>query len=239
MTTLKKDHDTEKPDNVLRAGPLKSKLQLEIHTDFAIQLWNGQKMNAKNHPENEGRWLTPSVPLFLSMAAKISDDAFRGFVFAEMWLYKLEQKLEEGMQRIQTQLHEMETTTLKFVPENIHISGVVSTAPVNLEVFSRTPIGYRCVWLLVGVDQLALKVLQIFHYGMLSRQLRDRMLDNACHQVRRALNMAFNYRHIPINRNNLNIRDETYQQAVKYFGELDNDIVKGKKRSSFLPALKK
>ena len=237
MTTFKKDHDTEKSDNVLRAGPLKSQLQLEIHTDFAIQLWNGRKMNAKKHPKNEGRWPTPSVPLFLSMAARISDDAFQGFVFAEMWLYRLEQKLEEGMQRVQAQLQEMETT-LKFVPDNIHISGVSSTAPVNLDVFSRTPIGYRCVWLLVGVDQLVLKVLQAFHYGMLSRQLRDKILEDACHQVRRALNMAFRYRHTPINRNNLDIHNEDYRQAIKYFGELDNDIVKGKKRSAFLPALK-
>lgn len=56
MTTFKKDHDTEKSDYVLRAGPLKSQLQLESYTDFAIQLWNGRKMNAKKHPKNEGHF---------------------------------------------------------------------------------------------------------------------------------------------------------------------------------------
>lgn len=240
MTDLKKQNVTETatPDRDLRAGPLKSQLQLTIHTDFAIQLWNGRKRNDKNHPESDGRWLTPSVPAFLSAAARVSDDAMKGLLFAEMWLYKLEHSLNEGLERIQTGLQKAEDA-LKKAPENVRISAIASTAPVDLTVYSRTPVGYRCVWLLVGVDQLVLKVLQAYHYGLFSRQLRDKMLDDACHQVRSALGMSFLYRQIPINRNNLDVHNEMYQQATKIFGELDADIVSGNKRSSFLPALRK
>ncbi|EGT3611635.1 TIGR03761 family integrating conjugative element protein [Morganella morganii] len=240
MTSLKKNNETETitPDGVLRAGPLKSQLQLIIHTDFAIQLWNGRRRNNKNNPKNEGRWLIPSVPLFLTMASRVSDDALGGLLFAEMWLYKLEKTLNEGLQRVQKLLLKAENV-LKIVPENVRISDIASTAPVNLEVYSRTPIGYRCVWLLVGVDQLVLKTLQAYHYGLISRQLRDKTLDEACHQVRSALAMSFRYRQIPVNRNNLDIHNEIYQQAIEIFGELDPDIVNGNKRSSFLPSLKK
>lgn len=242
MTDAKKTNETETAtpdrDRELRAGPLKSQLQLTIHTDFAIQLWNGRKRNDKQLTENEGHWLTPSIPAFLSAAARISDDALTGLVFSEMWLYKLESRLNEGLEQVQAFLQKVENA-LKVIPENVRISEIASTAPVNLGVYSRTPVGYRCVWLLVGVDQLVLKVLQAYHYGVFSRQLRDKMLDDACHQVRSALGMSFRYRKILINRNNLDIHNEMYQQAIKVFGELDADIVSGNKRSSFLPALRK
>ncbi|MEM8031737.1 hypothetical protein Q4Q95_16785 [Morganella morganii] len=41
-----------------------------------------------------------------------------------------------------------------------------------------------------------------------------------------------------MNRHNLDIHNDIYQQAVKVFGELDADIISGKKRSAFLPLLK-
>ncbi|HHW4741482.1 PFL_4669 family integrating conjugative element protein [Escherichia coli] len=221
----------------LRAGPLKSQLSLTIHTDVAIQLWNGRKRNNKSDSGNEKRWLTPSVPLFLATAARVTDDALKGLLFAEMWLYRLEQHLNTREERISSLIQKMEDT-LKVIPKNVNISEIASVAPVNLGVYSRTPVGYRCVWLLIGVDQLALKVLQAYHYGLLSRQLRDKTLDDACHQVRSILGMAFRYRQILINRHNLDIHNDMYQQAVKFFGELDADIICGKKRSAFLPVLK-
>ncbi|MFN7073865.1 AcaB family transcriptional regulator, partial [Proteus mirabilis] len=104
-------------------------------------------------------------------AARVTDDALKGLLFAEMWLYRLEQHLNTREERISSLIQKMEDT-LKVIPKNVNISEIASVAPVNLGVYSRTPVGYRCVWLLIGVDQLALKVLQAYHYGLLSRQLR-------------------------------------------------------------------
>ncbi|MBE8612925.1 MULTISPECIES: PFL_4669 family integrating conjugative element protein [Morganellaceae] len=236
MIDAKKNNETEDSTS-LKAGPLKSQLSLTIHTDVAIQLWNGRKRNNKSDSDNEKRWLTPSVPLFLTTAARVTDDALKGLLFAEMWLYRLEQHLNSRGEQIYSLMQKMEDT-LKIIPKNVNISEIESTAPVNLDVYSRTPVGYRCVWLLIGVDQLALKVLQAYHYGLVSRQLRDKTLDDACHQVRSILGMAFRYRQVLINRHNIDIHNDIYQQAVKVFGELDADIISGKKRSAFLPLLK-
>ncbi|XQY87238.1 AcaB family transcriptional regulator [Escherichia coli] len=82
MIDVEKNNEAEDV-TPLRAGPLKSQLSLTIHTDVAIQLWKGRKRNNKNNSDSENRWLTPSVPLFLATAARVTDDALKGLLFAE------------------------------------------------------------------------------------------------------------------------------------------------------------
>ncbi|WP_312788401.1 AcaB family transcriptional regulator, partial [Escherichia coli] len=83
--------------------------------------------------------------------------------------------LEQGTQTIQKLLSEVEQQLVQL-PAVAVISDISSTSPVDLAIFSKSPVGYKCVWLLVGVDQLALRVLQGEHYGFISRQQRDKVL---------------------------------------------------------------
>lgn len=41
--------------------------------------------------------MIPSLPMFISRAGHITDDAKKGYLYAEMWLYQLEQALEQGL----------------------------------------------------------------------------------------------------------------------------------------------
>ncbi|HCR3550511.1 TPA: TIGR03761 family integrating conjugative element protein [Morganella morganii] len=225
---------------LLQAGPLKSTLTLKLHTSYAIRLWEGRVVpNSQNDgDEKKRKWMIPSLPMFISRAGHITDDAKKGYLYAEMWLYQLEQALEQGTQTIQKLLSEVEQQLVQL-PAVAVISDISSTSPVDLAIFSKSPVGYKCVWLLVGVDQLALRVLQGEHYGFISRQQRDRVLKLAGYQVRHVTGMAVNYRKYEISRLNLDLNSETYQQASRYLGEIDPDIISGKKRASFLPVLKK
>lgn len=172
------------------------------------------------------------------LAGHITDDAKKGYLYAEMWLYQLEQALEQGTRTIQKLLSEVEQQLVQL-PAVAVISDISSTSPVDLAIFSKSPVGYKCVWLLVGVDQLALRVLQGEHYGFISRQQRDKVLKLAGYQVRHVTGMAVNYRKYELTRHNLDLNSETYQQASRYLGEIDPDIISGRKRASFLPSLKK
>ena len=222
----------------LRAGPLKSTLTLKIHTSYAIRLWEGRIVPRSQDSDKKRKWMIPSLPMFISRAGQISDDAMRGYLYAEMWLYQLECALEQGTKIIQELLSDVECQLIQL-PTAVVISDISSTSPVDLEIFSKSPIGYKCVWLLVGIDQLAMRVLQGEHYGFISRQQRDKLLKLAGYQVRHITGMAISYRQYDITRNNLDLGSELYQQAFRQLGEIDPDIILGKKRSSFLPALKK
>lgn len=63
--------------------------------------------------------------------------------------------------------------TLKAIHARISLTDVSSVSPLNISVSSRTPLGYRCVWLLIGYDQLATKVFQASHYGLISGKERN------------------------------------------------------------------
>lgn len=95
---------------LLQAGPLKSTLTLKLHTSYAIRLWEGRVVpNSQNDgDEKKRKWMIPSLPMFISRAGHITDDAKKGYLYAEMWLYQLEQALEQGTQTIQKLLSEVE-----------------------------------------------------------------------------------------------------------------------------------
>ncbi|WP_244637885.1 PFL_4669 family integrating conjugative element protein [Pantoea agglomerans] len=103
----------------------------------------------------------------------------------------------------------------------------------------RDPQGYRCVWLLVGYDQLAMKVFQPSHYGLISGKERDEMLSNGGHLVRKVYDVVQHYRSFAITRADLEQKTMIASEAVKLLGDVDLEVMTGKMLSTFSPNLKK
>ncbi len=74
--------------------------------------------------------MIPSLPMFISRAGHITDDAKKGYLYAEMWLYQLEQALEQGTRTIQKLLSEVEQQLVQL-PAVAVISDISSTSPVD------------------------------------------------------------------------------------------------------------
>ncbi|WP_201479124.1 AcaB family transcriptional regulator, partial [Escherichia coli] len=100
--------------------------------------------------------------------------------WADMLLVRLEEVLSQASEQIRQQVAGLEAV-LNNIPGNIVISDIASSSPVNIGVFSSSPLGYRCVWLLVGYDELVMKAFHAFHYGLISRAQRDNILDTGGH----------------------------------------------------------
>ncbi|CDM91123.1 PFL_4669 family integrating conjugative element protein [Xenorhabdus bovienii] len=224
------DANQEKPAKKA-AGALKSTFTLELHTNYAIKLWEGRK-----NKEQKSKWSIIGIPVFIGMASRAHSDSLKNNPFADMILWRLEKSLDESSKFIGGELNKAEAW-LAELPNQIHVSDVISSSPLNLEVFSQTPLGYRCVWLLVGFDQLVMKTLQAYHYGIISTNKRDLVLTESGHRVRQAFGVVTRYRSFPISRGSLNVESEEYRTAVKIMGDLDHGILTGAKRSSFSPPL--
>ncbi|CDL84542.1 PFL_4669 family integrating conjugative element protein [Xenorhabdus cabanillasii] len=224
------------------AGALRSEFSFELHTHFAIKLWEGRHRSSTNNVDDneqksqKERWNIISMPVFIGRVTRIHNDALKNNPFADMFLYRIEKSLDESIELLQSELDKA-GKWLTQIPAQIHISEVASSEPLDLSVFSRTPLGYKCVWLLVGVDQLAMRAYQAYHYGLISRKKKGDVLAIAGHQVRRAFGIVTLYHSLPISRTNLVKVSEEYQAAVKVMGDLDHDILTGRKRSSFSPPL--
>jgi len=168
----------------------------------------------------------------------MSRDAEGDNLYADMALLKLENALDLATTEIQKLVDEL-AATLKAIPARISLTDVSSVSPLNIGVFSRTPLGYRCVWLLVGYDQLAMKVFQAFHYGLISGKERDEMLSNGGYLVRKVYGVAQHYRSFAVTRADLEQKMVIASEAVKLLGDVDLDVMVGKMLSTFSPNLKK
>ncbi|WP_410964855.1 PFL_4669 family integrating conjugative element protein, partial [Salmonella sp. SAL04286] len=108
-------------------------------------------------------------------------------------------------------------------------SDIASAHPLNISVYSRSPLGYRCVWLLVGYDQLAMKAFQAFHYGLISRAQRDQYLNRGGHAVRQVYGAIQPYYTVTVNRSDIINLTARGKEALARLGEPDPDIFSGKK----------
>lgn len=194
--------ETEKKSE-LRSGALRSSLAVELHTRYAILLWEGQHTEKK---EKDGRKVSHrrimGMPYFLHLVNRINEDSLKDDPFADEKMYLLEQEFNRGTGRLERLVTELDNI-LKNVPARISLSEALSVSPVNISVFSRTPVGYRCVWLLVGFDQLALKAFQASHYGLISHAQRDDYLRRGAQSIHRSYGLVLGYRSSGISRRDI------------------------------------
>ena len=177
------------------------------------------------------------MPGVISRAKIASKDSENDNPWADMFLFNLEEKLSKSKQEIDLLVEQL-NEVLRNVPGDIIISGVASTSPVNIGVHSRSPLGYKSVWLLVGYDELVLKAFQAFHYGLIARARRDELLNAGGHAVRQICALAQSYKTVPATRSDISSGSQKGKEAISRYGMPDPDVLSGKKRSSFSAPLK-
>ncbi|WP_340617589.1 PFL_4669 family integrating conjugative element protein [Xenorhabdus entomophaga] len=219
----------------LRAGVLTSSLTIELHTHYAIRLWAGRRREEISNPRKFSGIL--GMPQVIKRAGNISMDSAADNPYADACLVKLEHALDTAFTNLQQSIATLQDT-LNAVPQQITLSAVSSVEPLNIGVYSHSPLGYRCVWLLVGYDQLAMKTFQAFHYGLISRAERDAFLHNGSRAIRQIYGIVRSYRSLAVTRHDIAEKTPTGCEAITLLGEPHPDILSGKLRSVFSPPLR-
>lgn len=223
----------KKSASVPKPGALQSSLSMLLHTWYAIRLWEGRRRDDDN-----SRHEIISMPQVIARAGIAFRDSAADNPYADAVLVKMEEAIKAASDKIQGYVSVLDST-LSDIPKGVTLSDVESSQPLNIQVYSRSPLGYRCVWLLVGYDQLAMKAFQAFHYGLISRTQRDTWLNNGGHAIRKVYGAIQHYRTVAVNRDDIRNQTERGKEAVQRLGEPDPDIFSGKTRSSFSPLLEK
>jgi integrating conjugative element protein (TIGR03761 family) len=221
-----------------RAGALKSSLSIELHSHYAIRLWAGRPQGRSPAGSGRKRAEIISMPKAISRAGRIYQDSAADNPYADAAMCALEQAIMLASEEMNRQVAETDTL-LKALPAKITLTEIASVEPLNIGVYSRSPLGYRCVWLLVGFDQLALRVFQAHHYGLISRQRRDAWLSQGSHLVRRVYAIVQAYHSVAVVRDDIINGTPAGLEAINRFGMPDDDIMSGKCRSGFSPPLRR
>jgi len=239
------DNNDNAASSAQQAGALKSSLTVELHTLYAIRLWEGRKRQSGKNDNAAGndssaqprRAEILSMPQVISRAGRAWQAATEDNPYADAILLHLEEALTRSHKKIDAAVERL-NQVLMAIPASIRISDVTSSSPLNIGVFSQSPVGYRCVWLLVGYDQLALKAFQAAHYGLISRNERDQYLDNGGHAIRQVYAVIQPWRAFSVTRDDIEQRTARGMATIERLGEPEPDILSGKRRSSFSPPLR-
>lgn len=210
-----------------KAGALHSELRIELHTQYAINTWIGR-------PASDGKPSLIGMPLFFKLISRINRDSLADNPWADAALLEVETLLETASQQLQKWLDDIDAL-IAMLPANASISEATSAAPLNIGVHSHTPLGYRSVYLLVGFDQLILRVFQAHHYGLMSLKERKAWLHRGSHQIRRIFSVALRYRSHPVTRQDIASNNDVARQAIEQFGEVGRAVLLGTRRSRFSP----
>lgn len=218
-----------------RTGSLQSEMKIALHTNYAIGLWQGRRPEkaAEGNPARHG---IIGMPQFFNRANVINQDSLRNNPWADEAMLRLEEKLTDAATAMTNLIHKVDTE-MALLPDGVTLSEVASVDPLDIQVFTRTPLGYRCVFLLVGFDQCAKKVLQASHYGLITRAQRDHYLSEGGRLLRQVYGSVLSYRRFDVTRLDAAENNELWHQACAEYGEPDPAVLLGTKRSSFSPPI--
>ncbi|MBU9819858.1 TIGR03761 family integrating conjugative element protein [Rahnella sp. BCC 1045] len=216
-----------------RTGALHSELKIELHSHYAIGLWQGRRAE-KGEEGAKGKPAIMGMPRFLSLASRINQDSLKNNPWADAAMLALEEKIS-GASRTMSALINSLDSDMELIPTGVTFTEPGVSAPLDIKVFSNTPLGYRCVYLLIGFDQFSKKVLQASHYALISRTKRDQLLSEGGRLIRQIYGSVISYRSLAVSRLDAVENNAVWQQAVLDLGEPDVDVLLGNRRSAFSP----
>ena len=219
--------------NEKRTGSLQSEMTIALHTNYAIGLWQGRQPE-KQDGEKPARHGIIGMPQFFHRATLINQDSLRNNPWADEAMFNLEGKIKVASDSMSALIQQLDTE-MSMLPSGITLTEVASVEPLDIHVFTRTPLGYRCVFLLVGFDQFAKKALQASHYGLITRSRRDQYLSEGGRLIRQVYGSVLLYRRIDATRFDAVENNETWRLACEAAGEPDLAVLLGEKRSAFSP----
>ncbi|EAB3870754.1 TIGR03761 family integrating conjugative element protein [Salmonella enterica subsp. enterica serovar Uganda] len=223
----------ENTEKKTRAGALQSELHIALHTNYAIGLWTGRPEEKDESGKRIKRQII-GMPQFLSRASLINSDSLKNDPWADMAMINLEEKIDQAHQRMKALIGSLEEK-MDFIPEGVTLTDAHSSEALDISVFSNSPLGYRCVFLLMGFDQFAKKVLQAAHYGLVTRKEKYALMDAGSRLLREVFGVVLRYRRTGVTRIDAAENNEVWRQACTEYGEPDRDVLLGDKRSAFSP----
>lgn len=146
----------------------------------------------------------------------------------------LEKLIGASHQQMQTLLDEVDALFADM--PGPPLTDCIAETPLNVAVHSHTPIGYRCVYLLVDSISWPCGCFRRI-FGLISTQTKQQYLSSAGYAIRRIYGAAQRYRSVAVTRADVLANNDTAQQAIAALGEVSASVVSGQARSGFSPAL--
>lgn len=213
----------------LTLGPLRSAMELTLHTHHAARIWQGR-------PAGEEKSGIISLNGFVGLVSKIKRGAERDDPYADFWMIRIHEKLKDSkdaLTLIKDQLDEL----MGCLPTAIRVGENLNVLPVTVPLYINTQLGFLAVYLLIDYDNIVRRLLQAHHTALMGRRDMERWINTGGHVLRSLFSLAQQFKFSGATREDFIANNAAAREARERFGELPADVLAGTRRSEFAPQI--
>ncbi len=215
-----------------KPGALRGSMTLSLHTRYAAQLWRGRKPEA-------GRPSIRSVPHFGTILKTMTRAAGADDPYADWFLLQLQEKLEQGRQKMQLLEQQVEAFIQDRVPAEVSMGHSVSERATEVEVHFESPLAYWMAYLVADYDRVVRRVQQGLHFGLLPRAQAEILMQQGAKIVRSLLSAVDGWKFTSVSRDDMAANNPRALKAIDVMGQCPEDVLRGELRSVFAPPIRR
>ncbi|KPA90085.1 integrating conjugative element protein, PFL_4669 family [Pseudomonas asplenii] len=212
-----------------RLGPLRSAMELTLHTFHAVQIWQGRAAS-------EEKTAIIGFGGFLGAIRNVTRGAEQGDPYADLWMLRIQEKLQRCKAELALIQDNLELLMRAF-PDAISAEENFSIRPVRLPIVITTQFGYLAMYLLITYDNIVRRLLHAYHVALIDRREMESRIHAGGRLLRGLFGFPRRYRHSGATRVDFAYDNDQARQARKLFGELPMDVLDGTRRADFAPPL--
>lgn len=213
-----------------RPGVLRGSATLTLQTRQAQRLVQGRPLSAEK-PAIIGLLGFAKLVRTLWHGARADDP------YADWWLLQVDDALHQAERALAGMGLGIENRFETLGA--IDVSVPVSAKPARIALNFNNPYAFQAAGLIGRFDALACKVLSARYVGLIGRDASEKTLHQGGRWVRRALQSPVGYRFLGVTRDDIVQSTAKAIQAREAMGVIPDDVLRGVRRASHAPAVRK
>ncbi|WP_017905970.1 PFL_4669 family integrating conjugative element protein [Pseudomonas asplenii] len=212
-----------------RLGPLRSAMELTLHTFHAVQIWQGRAAS-------EEKTAIIGFGGFLGSLRKVMEGAAQDDPYADLWMLRIQERLQRCKAELALIQDNLELLMRAF-PDAISAQENFNIRPVRLPIAITTQFGFLGMYLLITYDTVVRRLLHAHHVALIDRREMESRIHAGGRLLRGLFGLPRRYRYSGATRTDFACDNDLARQARKLFGELPMDVLDGTRRADFAPPL--
>lgn len=213
----------------LNIGPMRSSMQLTIHTYHASRMWFGRM-------PSEGRRGIMGLTGFLAITNRIIQGSIQDDPYSDWWMLRIEQKLNDIKQRLEAQKEQVKQV-FESIPPTFTLSENLNLQPATVSIYANSPLGFLAVYLVADYDEIVRQTMLAHHVGLIDHQTNHIWTEYGGHLLRSLFTTAQFYRYSGTKRDDFAANNAAARAAIEKYGEVPKDVLEGRLRSKYSPPL--
>lgn len=213
----------------LNIGPMRSSMELTIHTYHASRMWFGR-------PQSDGRSGIMGLSGFLAITNRIIYGSIQDDPYSDWWMLRLENKLNDIKQRLEAQKEQVKQV-FESIPSTFTLSENLNLQPARVSIYANSPLGFLAVYLVADYDEIVRQTMLARHIGLIDHHTHNAWVDHGGHLLRSLFTVALHYRYSGTKRGDFAANNAAARAAIEKFGEVPKDVMEGTLRSKYSPPL--